>query len=113
MTVDTPRPWTVLVAATFLLAALLRFLGLQSGLWFDEIVALVWSIRHPVHEIVTQFPYTNAHPLYNLLAHASVAIFGESSWALRLPACLFGGASVVMVYLLGVRLMTDVEAWAG
>lgn len=37
--------------------------------------------------------------------------FGESGWALRLPAALFGIASVVMVYVLAARYLSRVEAW--
>ena len=104
--------WSVLLLATVAAAATLRFMGLQSGLWYDEITSLVLSIRHPVGQIVTEFPGPNLHPLYNVLAHLSIQTFGESAWALRLPACLFGIASVVMVYALGTQVMSRVEAWA-
>jgi mannosyltransferase len=104
--------WSAALVATILLAAALRIAGLQSGLWYDEIMTLVLSVRHPLHQILTEFPGVNQHPLYSVLAHASIASFGESAWTLRLPACIFGIASVVMVYVLGVRLTTRVEAWA-
>src|SRR5687767_5805522 len=80
-------------AATFLiivLAAVLRFISLDSGLWYDEIVTLVVSARKPIAQILTEFPDVNAHPLYSVLAHVSIHGFGESAWSLRLPAALFG-----------------------
>lgn len=104
--------WTLVVAATFVVAVVLRLVGLQSGMWYDEIVTLVLSVRHPIAQILTDFPGVNAHPLYSVLAHLSVVTFGESAWALRLPAALFGVASVVMVYIVAAELMPRAEAWA-
>ena len=104
--------WGMAMIATVAVAAALRFIGLGSGLWFDEMVTLVESARLPIAEIVTHFPNVNVHPLYSVLAHVSLASFGESAWALRLPACLFGIGSVVMTYVLGVRVLTRAEAWA-
>jgi mannosyltransferase len=105
--------WGLAVAATVAVAAILRVYGLGSGLWYDEIVTLVESARRPVIEILTYFPDVNVHPFYSLLAHASLEAFGESAWALRVPACIFGVASVWMTYVLGARLVSRAEAWAG
>jgi mannosyltransferase len=38
-------------------------------------------------------------------------VFGESAWALRLPACIFGIASIVMLYRLAIELISPLEAW--
>ena len=73
---DTRR-WGALLFATFVAAAALRVVGLQSGLWYDEIITLVLSVRHPIWQIVTQFPGVNQHPLHSVLAHASITTFGE------------------------------------
>ena len=105
-------PWSLIVGVTFVVAVVLRLIGLQSSLWYDEIVTLVLSVRHPVIQIVTEFPGVNAHPLYSLLAHATIAVFGEANWTLRLPAAIFGIASVIMVYRLALTFMPRVEAWA-
>ena len=112
--VDSPGDglWILAIGATTLVAVALRVAGLRSGLWYDEIATLVLSVRHPLGEILTEFPGVNQHPFYSVLAHASIGAFGESVWALRLPACLFGIASVVMVFYFGVMFSTRVEAWA-
>jgi mannosyltransferase len=110
---SSDRGWQALLAGTLLVATGLRFVGLQSSLWYDEILTLVDSVRQPLHEILTSFPGIYAHPLYSLFAHASIAAFGESAWALRLPASVFGVATIGMVYLLGRRLLSRAEAWAG
>jgi 4-amino-4-deoxy-L-arabinose transferase-like glycosyltransferase len=105
--------WHAAIAVTLAAAVALRLIGLGSGLWFDEIVTLVESARLPLRQILTEFPGVNAHPLYSVLAHGSLALFGESAWALRLPAAIFGVATVGVAYGLGARLTSRPEAWAG
>lgn len=107
------KRWGLAMAATIACAAALRVYGLGSPLWYDEIVTLVESARLPLRGILSYFPDVNVHPLYNLLAHVSLETFGESAWALRVPACAFGVASVWMAYVLGARLISRAEAWAG
>jgi hypothetical protein len=63
---DTARDsWTWALVATIVLALLLRALGLDSQLWYDEIVTLVESVRLPIARIVSELPGVNAHPLYS------------------------------------------------
>lgn len=95
----------ILIAAT-----LLRFYQLNSGLWLDEIITYVKYARLPFLSIVTTFDSENQHFLYSLLAHLSFIIFGESNWALRLPAVLFGVGSIWAIYLLGREVSNDIEA---
>lgn len=103
--------WTLALAATLAAAAVLRLLGLNTGLWYDEIVTLVESARLPIAEITTRFTDVNTHPLYSVMAHLSLSVLGESAWALRLPAAIFGVASVVMVYRLSADMLSRAEAW--
>jgi hypothetical protein len=88
------------------LGAWLRFHRIDGGLWYDEILTLVDSVRAPLADILTRFPGDNHHPLYSVLAHVAIAAFGESPWALRLPAALFGVATIPLLYLVG-RLVSD------
>ncbi len=71
--------WIIVLGVTFAAAAVLRFIALGFGLWYDEIVTLVLSARHPIGQIVTEFAGVNSHPLYSVLAHASIEAFGESA----------------------------------
>jgi 4-amino-4-deoxy-L-arabinose transferase-like glycosyltransferase len=101
-----------LLAAVSALAAGLRAYRLDGGLWFDEIVTLLHSVRPALLDVVTHFPSNNDHPLYSVLAHLSVQAFGERPWAMRLPAALLGVATVPMLYVLGRWVTSRAEAWA-
>jgi mannosyltransferase len=103
------RTLVIAIGALTIVAAILRVVGLDRGLWFDEIVTLVESVRLPLGRIVTTFPGTNNHPLYTLLAHVSVGVFGEHVWSLRLPAMIFGVAAVPLIYWLGASMTTRLE----
>jgi mannosyltransferase len=105
----TPIPWLVL-GSLVIIALGLRLWRLESDLWIDEVITLVKFVRPPLGDIVTSFPSQNQHMLYSILAHLSVAAFGESAAALRLPAVLFGVASVGALFLLGRRILGTVEA---
>ena len=94
------------LSALVVLAAVLRLVALNQQLWFDEIVTLLDSAREPIWRIVTQYGGQNQHMLYSLLAHTSIRLFGEQPWALRLPAVLFGVASIPALYFFG-RLVTS------
>ena len=100
----------VLLPTLTFLAAALRLHHLDSGLWYDEITTLVDSVRPQFLQIVTHFPGNNDHPLYSVLAHVSVTLFGEHPWSIRLPAMLFGVASIPMLYLFGAAVTSRREA---
>jgi uncharacterized membrane protein len=100
------------IAALTLVALLVRIPGLGSGLWADEIWAVMESIRTPFPHLLADFPGDNKHPLYALLAHASMTVFGEHAWSVRLPALLFGVATVPLLYALGLRITTRAESLA-
>ena len=102
-------PW-VWVAALTILGAVLRVVGLNRGLWLDEIAFLLTTVRHPLAEIITVFPGDTQHPLYSILARLSVLAFGEHVWSLRLPAVVFGVASIPALYLLAVSVASRAEA---
>jgi mannosyltransferase len=89
-----------------LLAFLLRLPGLGGPLWFDEVQLLVEVVREPLAVSLAGYRSDNNHPLYSLLAWSSARLLGESPWVLRLPALLFGVASVLLTCALGRRLGT-------
>ncbi len=94
--------WTVLVLAAAGLIA--RLIGLGGGLWIDEIYSLLDSFRPPLATVLTEFPGDTQHPLYSVLANLSRSLLGESAWSIRLPAVVFGVASIPLLYVLGERV---------
>jgi mannosyltransferase len=98
------------VAGLAALALVARVIGLDGGLWIDEIYALVRSFRQPFAVIVTEYWGDNHHPFYAVLAHGSLLLFGEHPWTVRLPAMLFGVASVPALYALARELVPRREA---
>ncbi len=104
--------WAALGGLSFL-ATVLRLWQLNSCLWLDEILTLVDFARLPLGQLVSSFPHWGQHMLYAILAHVSIRIFGESAWALRLPAVLFGVGSLWALFLLGRRLIGTLPALLG
>ena len=92
--------WAVL-SATLVACALLCFHRLDDGLWFDEIVTYIRYVHLPFGQILSNYDEENQHILFSLLAHAACVLFGDGTWALRLPAVLFGVASVWALFLVG------------
>lgn len=106
---DQPVAWAWLVVLVAL-AVLLRAFALNQQLWLDEIVTLLDSAHKPIWQIVTTYNSQNQHMLYSVLAHCSIQVFGEHPWVLRLPAMLFGVASVPALYFFGRLVTTNREA---
>jgi mannosyltransferase len=102
-------PWLVLTALS-VVALGLRLWHLNSDLWYDELISLLDFIRPPLGQIVTSFSSQNQHMLYSILAHGCVALFGESAWAIRLPAVGFGVGSLWALFFLGRKVIGQREA---
>ncbi len=104
-----PVAW-IWLSGLVVVATILRLLALNQQLWFDEIVTLLDSARHPILRIVTYYGGQNQHMLYSVLAHGSITVFGDQPWALRLPAVFFGVASIPALYFFGRLVTTNREA---
>lgn len=96
-----PRWVTPAALGIVVVGLALRVPRLGEGLWFDEIQTLVTYVRLPFAGILTTFDSQNQHILYSLAARLAVVLLGESAFALRLPAVLFGAASLYAVYRFG------------
>ena len=106
---DEPTPWLLLALLT-LLAVVLRSIGLNNGLWYDEIKTLLESVQSPLIRILTVFPGDNQHTLFSVLAHLSISVFGDHPWSLRLPSMLLGAATVPLVFLFAREFCGRTEA---
>jgi mannosyltransferase len=104
------NPTFFILTALLLAASALRLYSLNSGLWHDEILAYVLYAKLPLGQIISTYDSENQHILYSLFAHISLTVFGDNSWALRLPAAVFGVGSIGALYLLGRQVTSRREA---
>jgi mannosyltransferase len=91
----------------------LRVIGLNSQLWYDEIYSLVVSSRPPLREILTTYYGDIQHPLYSVLVNLSVGALGEAPWTVRLPAVIFGIASIPLLFLVARAIANAGEGLLG
>ena len=105
--VGRPAAW---LAAITLLGVALRIPGLGSDLWLDEILTVVRLVPGSVVSLFTGPETLNNHLLHTLLVRVSVAAFGVEEWAVRLPALLFGVATIPALYLLARLALRSREA---
>lgn len=99
--------------AIMLLAAILRLIGANSEFWFDEIVTVQNYVRLPAQEIIRRYDAANNHVLNSLLSHVVTLALGEQPWAVRLPAILFGVATVWAFSFVAHRLWSHPIAVLG
>ncbi|MGI9182368.1 MAG: glycosyltransferase family 39 protein [Longimicrobiaceae bacterium] len=100
----------ILLAGVTLVALVMRVIALNAQLWLDEMFAAMFLQRHSLLGILTDYRSEANHTLYSILAQLSISAFGAELWSLRLPAVLFGVASVPLLYLLGALVSTRREA---
>jgi hypothetical protein len=105
----TSAEWAWL-AGILAVAFVLRLYKLDAGLWYDEIDTLVHFTRLPAADLLTTYPSLNHHVLFTLEAKGAIALLGESAPALRLPALLFGVASIAALWLLARQVLSAWEA---
>ncbi len=87
------------LAAILILAAALRIWGLNGPLWYDELQTVITHLRYDWGDMVQSYSM-NHHYLHNMAAKASMSIFGDAPWAIRLPAMLFGLATLAAMWAL-------------
>ena len=87
---------TILVVAT-----LLRCAYLGREIRYDEARTYLRTARHSLWHVTTRYESPNNHVLHSVLVHFSTRLFGNSPYAIRLPALLAGIGVVWVTYQLG------------
>ena len=87
-----------LLVAITLLALVLRLIALNSDLWLDELTPIRAYRDASAWQVAITYRSSNNHLLNTLLVKAAIAIFGEHEWAIRLPAVLWGTATIPALY---------------
>lgn len=77
----------------------LRLAYLFQPMVHDEAETYVYFVSRPLGEALSYYPFPNNHLLNTLLVKGSVGLFGNSPWALRLPAFIAGVLLVPAAYL--------------
>ena len=95
----TARHDYAILGAILLLALFLRVWGLNAPLWYDEIMTVETHLRLPWGDMMQSYSM-NHHYLFSLQAKASFELFGEAPWSARLPAMVFGVASIAAIWWL-------------
>ncbi|MBA3633571.1 MAG: glycosyltransferase family 39 protein [Acidobacteria bacterium] len=96
-----------LITAITVLALVLRLFRLDSELWLDEITPIFFYSPMPTLHVLTGFASANNHLLNTLLMKLAIAFFGEQEWAVRLPAAIFGVATIPVFYWLSRLILTQ------
>lgn len=112
---ETPPRWggrseLALLIGLVALAAAPRLYGLSAGLWYDEVITLATYVREPLGRIIATYSSQNQHLLYSVSARVAGWFVIDEAASLRLPAALFGIASVAALYLFARRVTKRREA---
>jgi mannosyltransferase len=81
-----------------------------SALWLDEALSVAIA-RRPLPELFDALRRDGSPPLYYLVLHAWMAVFGESDSATRALSSIFSLATLPVVWLCGRRLGGRDLAW--
>jgi hypothetical protein len=99
----------VLVGLVVLGGIVLRFLT-KSDLWFDEALAVNIS-RLPLSELQEALRQDGAPPLYYVLLHFWIEVFGTGDFAVRALSGVVSVAALPLAYLAGKRIGGRAVAW--
>ncbi|HWE70284.1 MAG TPA: glycosyltransferase family 39 protein [Acidimicrobiales bacterium] len=98
------------VAVVLVVALVLRF-WTRSDLWLDE--ALTVNIaKQPLHTLPSYLKRDGAPPLFYVLLHFWMGIFGDSDLAVRSLSGVIGVVTVPLVWLAGRRIGGRTAGWA-
>jgi mannosyltransferase len=88
---------------------LLRF-WTRSGLWLDEALTVNLA-RLPLHELPNALKHDGAPPLYYVLLHFWISLFGQSNDAVRSLSGVFAVLTLPVGWLCGKRFGGRATAW--
>ena len=104
------RPEIVVLAVVALAIGLFTRFVTRSSLWLDEALS-VNIAQLPIGEITEALKHDGHPPLYYVLLHGWINIFGSGDVAVRGLSGLFGIATLPLVWFLGRRKGGTVLAW--
>jgi mannosyltransferase len=93
----------LILCAILLVGAVLRIVGLNAPLWYDEIITIDTHLRLPWDQMMRDYSM-NHHYLHDVLAKLSMQAFGEQPGAIRLPALIFGLATIWVSWIVAAEV---------
>ena len=94
----------LVLVITFLLGLFLRLYHLGTdSIWSDEWYS-IWLARHNVFDIVNLTSVDVHPPLYYLILHYFITVFGDTELSTRLLSMVFGLCSIFMIYVVGSQI---------
>ncbi len=106
----TVRVFAVATGVILVAGLVLRF-WTRSDLWLDEALTVNIAAR-PLHQLPTLLRRDGAPPLYYVLLHFWMGVFGSSDLAVRSLSGVIGVATVPLAWLAGRRLGGRTVGWA-
>lgn len=100
----------LLLLSVIMLGLSLRVYGIDyQSLWNDELTSWSFSSLDTLEEVVNCLRVDVHPPGYQILLYFVEKYVGTSESALRLPSVVFGVLSILLVFLLGLRLYSYKE----
>jgi mannosyltransferase len=108
---DTDAPWPVVVlsAGAIVVGVGLRFVT-RSPLWLDEALS-VNIAKLPISQIPAALRHDGHPPLYYVLLHGWISLFGSGDVAVRALSGLFAVATLPVAWVIGRRRGGTRLAW--
>ncbi len=92
----------------FLLAFLIRLIGINQSLWLDEAITARVVTQYSFGQIISQFlPFDFHPPLYYLFMKIWTNIFGASEISLRFPSIAFSLLTGFLIYKIGTLIKSE------
>ncbi len=83
------------------LALILRLVPLNQSLWLDEAINIVNARDRTPFDLVVNYSNGDFHPpLYHIILHYWIRLFGDSEISTRFPSVLFGLITIYYTYKL-------------
>jgi uncharacterized membrane protein len=91
----------------------LRVYHLFQPMRYDEAVTYLYFATRPWLAVFASYRYPNNHILHTAFVKAVSMFLGNAPWAIRMPAFVFGVATLVLTFACGRRLVGERAAWIG
>lgn len=108
---DVESSTALLILAVITVAGLLlRTHNLGQDLWLDEISPIVDYSKLSAAQVIGSYLRSNNHLMNTLLLKASISMFGQSEWSVRLPAVTFGVLGIPALYWVSRLAMSRIAS---